>query len=144
MKKKIFLISIMAMLFACLFAFSVSAADNIIKLDKLPTLEEIHENRDAYVSHIDALEVFEEGKTNYKELDSDSVVVLSDLAETPTYYVYPTYYFMRSTYYSVSGNISNFNDAIAAADSTAFASYKSDGGTWGKGECDYHREAHIQ
>ena len=137
MKKKIFLISIMAMLFACLFAFSVSAADNIIKLDKLPTLEEIHENREAYVSRIDALEVFEEGKTNYKELDPDSVVVLSDLAETPTYYVYPCYYFIKSSAYNIAGNISNFNKAIQEADSTAFAGYTSAGGNWGNGECDY-------
>ena len=139
MKKKLLLIPLMVSLLMCAFVLCVSAEDNIIKLSELPTLEEIHANRGAYVSRVDALEVFEEGKTNYKELDPDSVVVLSDLAETPTYYVYPCYYFIRSSYYSISGNVSNFNSAIQAADSTAFASYSSEGSgnKWAKGECDY-------
>ncbi len=139
MKKKALLISLLTVVFACLLALGVSAENKIIKLDELPTLNEIHENREKYVSRVDALEVFEEGKTNYKELDPDSVVVLSDLAETPTYYVYPCYYFIRSSYYSISGNVSNFNSAIKAADSTAFASYSSEGSgnKWAKGECDY-------
>jgi len=137
MKKKILLFSLMVAILVCAFAICVSAEDNIIKLDKLPTLDEIHANREAYVSTIDALETFADGKTNYKELDPDSVVVLSDLAETPTYYVYPCYYFIRSSYYSVAGNLSNFNGAIAAADETAFAGYTATGGSWGNGDCDY-------
>ena len=133
MKKKILLFSLLVAILVCAFAICVSAEDNIIKLDKLPTLDEIHANRSAYVSTIDALEV----ESTYKTTDPDSVVVLSDLAETPTYYVYPCYYFIRSSYYSVAGNLSNFNGAIAAADETAFAGYTATGGTWGNGDCDY-------
>ncbi len=132
MKKKLLLIPLMVALLMCAFVLCVSAEDNIIKLSELPTLEEIHANRGAYVSTIDALE----DETTYKAKDPDSVVVLSDLAETPTYYVYPCYYFVRSSYYNVAGNIAKFNDAISAADPTAFAGYKSAGGTWANGECD--------
>ena len=133
MKKKILLFSLMVAILVCAFAICVSAEDNIIKLDKLPTLDEIHANREAYVSYVEALE----DETTYKAADPDSVIVLSDLAATPTYYVYPAYYLIRSTYYSIAGNLSKFNDAILASDPTAFAGYKSDGGNWGNGECDY-------
>ncbi|MBQ3040293.1 MAG: leucine-rich repeat domain-containing protein [Clostridia bacterium] len=133
MKKKILLFSLLVAILVCAFAICVSAEDNIIKLDKLPTLDEIHANREAYVSYVEALE----DETTYKAADPDSVIVLSDLAATPTYYVYPAYYLIRSTYYSIAANLSKFNDAILASDPTAFAGYKSDGGTWGKGECDY-------
>ena len=132
MKKKLLLIPLMVSLLMCAFVLCANAEDNIIKLSELPTLEEIHANRGAYVSTIDALE----DETTYKAKDPDSVVVLSDLAETPTYYVYPCYYFVRSSYYNVAGNIAKFNDAISAADPTAFAGYKSAGGTWANGECD--------
>lgn len=133
MKKKILLFSLLVAILVCAFAICVSAEDNIIKLDKLPTLDEIHANREAYVSYVEALE----DETTYKAADPDSVIVLSDLAATPTYYVYPAYYLIRSTYYSIAANLSKFNDAILASDPTAFAGYKSDGGNWGNGECDY-------
>ena len=132
MKKKILLISVMVMLFATLFAIGVNAENKIIKLSECPTLEQIHADRSAYVSTIDALEE----ETTYKTTDPDSVVVLSDLAETPTYYVYPCYYFIKSSSYNIAGNVSKFNEAIAKADSTAFAGYKSEGGSWANGECD--------
>ncbi len=134
MKKKLIFLAIMVIALMALMAISVSAENNIIKLDTLPTLEEIHANPSAYVSRIDALE-----ETEYKAKDPDSVVVLSDLAETPTYYVYPCYYLIRGTAYNVDGNIDNFNSAILAVDSTAFASYTSEGKSNGymHGECDY-------
>ena len=132
MKKKLLFLAIMVIALMSVLAITVSAEKNIIKLSELPTLEEIHANPSAYVSRIDALE-----ETTYKAADPDSVVVLSDLAETPTYYVYPCYYFVRSSYWNVSGNITTFNSAIEAADSTAFASYTSEGGNWMNGECDY-------
>lgn len=130
MKKKILLLSLMIACVACLFAVSVSAEDKIIKLDKLPTLEEIHQNRDAYVSHLDAFDGDSLG-----EKDSQSVVVLSDLAETPTYYVFPSYYYMRTTNNTVWGYLTKLNEAIAAADSTAFANYVGIGGGWSAGGC---------
>ena len=133
MKKRLFLVALMVAIFACLFTLAVSAENKIIKLDTLPTLEQIHANPSAYVSTVDALET----EDTYKATDPDSVVVLSDLASPPTYYVYPVYYFIKSTTYNIAGNISKFNNAISAADSTAFAGYTSAGGTWGNGECDY-------
>ena len=133
MKKKILIMAIMIVALMSIFVISASAESKIIKLDTLPTLEEIHANPGAYISRVDGLE----DETNYKSADPDSVIVLSDLAETPTYYVYPAYYLIRSTTYSIAANISNFNAKIAEADATAFAGYKSDGGTWGNGECDY-------
>ena len=133
MKKKILLFSLLVAILVCAFAICVSAEDNIIKLDKLPTLDEIHANREAYVSYVEALE----DETTYKAADPDSVIVLSDLAATPTYYVYPAYYLIRSTYYNIAANLSKFNDAILASDPTAFAGYTATGGTWGNGDCDY-------
>lgn len=132
MKKKILLIASIVAVVACLFAISVSAENKIIKLDKCPTLEEIHANRDAYVSHLDAFDGDSLG-----ERDSQSVVVLSDLAETPTYYVFPSYYYMRTTNNTVWGYLTKLNEAIAAADSTAFANYSGIGGGWSGGGCLY-------
>lgn len=132
MKKKLLLVSLMALVLACLFAFSVFAENKIIKLDTLPTLEEIHANRDAYVSHLDAFDGDSLG-----EIDSTSVVVLSDLAETPTYYVFPSYYYMRTTNNTVWGYLTKLNDAIAAADPSAFAGYVGIGGGWTGGGCKY-------
>lgn len=132
MKKRLLFLAIMIIAVMSVLAITVSAENNIIKLNTLPTLEQIHANPEDYISRIDALE-----ETTYKAADPDSVVVLSDLAETPTYYVYPCYYFVRSSYWNVSGNITTFNSAIEAADSTAFASYTSEGGNWMNGECDY-------
>ena len=98
MKKKILLIVTLVAVFACLLALSVFAENKIIKLSTLPTLAEIHADRDAYVSHLDAFDGDSLG-----EIDSTSVVVLSDLAETPTYYVFPSYYYMRTTNNTVWG-----------------------------------------
>jgi hypothetical protein len=50
MKKRLFLVALMVAIFACLFTLVVSAENKIIKLDTLPTLEQIHANRDQYVS----------------------------------------------------------------------------------------------
>ena len=130
MKKKILLIASMIAVVACLFAISVSAENKIIKLNTCPTLEEIHANRDAYVSHLDAFDGDSLG-----EQDSQSVVVLSDLAETPTYYVFPSYYYMRTTNNTVWGYLTKLNEAIAAADSTAFANYSGIGDGWSAGGC---------
>ena len=132
MKKKLLLVSLMALVLACLFAFSVFAENKIIKHNTLPTLEEIHANRDAYVSHLDAFDGDSLG-----EIDSTSVVVLSDLAETPTYYVFPSYYYMRTTNNTVWGYLTKLNDAIAAADLSAFAGYVGIGGGWTGGGCKY-------
>ncbi len=132
MKKKILLIVTLVAVFACLLALSVFAENKIIKLSTLPTLAEIHADRDAYVSHLDAFDGDSLG-----EIDSTSVVVLSDLAETPTYYVFPSYYYMRTTNNTVWGYLTKLNDAIAAADPTAFAGYVGIGGGWSGGGCKY-------
>ena len=132
MKKKILLISAMVTVLFCVFAISALAANNIIKLDTCPTLEEIHANREAYVSHLDA---FDDAK--YDGKDKDSVVVLSDLADPPTYYVYPAYYYMPGSSLAVYSTIGTLNSAISEADSTAFAGYASNDGNWGQGGCKY-------
>ena len=123
----------MIMALSCLLAISVSAENKIIKLDTLPTLEEIHANPSAYVSRIDALE-----STEYKDKDPNSVLVFGDSTSTATYYyVYPAYYLLRSSGWNLYDNLSTFNSAIAGADSTAFAEYTSPGGNYGKGRCDF-------
>ena len=132
MKKKLLLIGLMVMLFASIFALSVSAEDKIIKLDAVPTLEEIHANPDAYISHLDAFD-----GNSYGEIDSYSVVVLSDLAEAPTYYVYPSYYYIQSAYNSVYSHLPKLNAAISAADPTAFAGYASIDSNYCAGSCKY-------
>ncbi len=126
----------MVMAIVCLLAISVSAEDKIIKLDTLPTLEEIHANPSAYVSRIDA---FETGETyaKYREADSNSVVVLSDLAETPTYYVYPAYYYVPNTTLQYYSHMTVFNAAISAADSTAFAGYSAIDNNYSAGSSKY-------
>ena len=140
MKKKILIISILSVLFALVLAFSASAENKIIKLDTCPTLEEIHANPDAYISHLDEFD--DAAYETYRTADSSSVVVMFDNQATPTYYVYPAYYLIRSSYWYVSGGIAKLNETIAAVNASqdglnAFAGYTSDGGTWGKGECDY-------
>lgn len=132
MKKKILLIVTLVAVFACLLALSVFAENKIIKLSTPPTLAEIHADRDAYVSHLDAFDGDSLG-----EIDSTSVVVLSDLAETPTYYVFPSYYYMRTTNNTVWGYLTKLNEAITAADPTAFAGYVGIGGSWSAGGCKY-------
>lgn len=132
MKKKLLLISLMVALFACLLVISVSAENKIIKLTELPTLDEIHENPSAYVSHLDAFD-----GNSYGELDSSSVVVLSDLAALPTYYVFPSYYYIQSTSNDVYDQLPVLNAAISAADSTAFAGYSANSNSWGRGGCVY-------
>ena len=132
MKKKILLIVTLVAVFACLLALSVFAENKIIKLSTLPTLAEIHANPEAYVSHLDAFDGDSLG-----EIDSTSVVVLSDLAETPTYYVFPSYYYMRTTNNTVWGYLTKLNEAITAADPTAFAGYVGIGGSWSAGGCKY-------
>lgn len=132
MKKKILLIVTLVAVFACLLALSVFAENKIIKLSTLPTLAEIHANPEAYVSHLDAFD-----GNSYGEKDSESVVVLSDLAETPTYYVYPSYYYIQSTKNHVYNQLSILNAAIAAADPTAFAGYKAVDNSYCGGSCIY-------
>lgn len=132
MKKKIFIIALMVAMLICAFAISASAEDKIIKLSEAPTFDEIHANPDAYVSHLDAFD-----GNSYGELDSKSVVVLSDLAETPTYYVFPSYYYVQSTSNSVYYHLPTLNAAISAADSTAFAGYAANSSDWGQGGCKY-------
>ncbi|MBQ8146500.1 MAG: leucine-rich repeat domain-containing protein, partial [Clostridia bacterium] len=132
MKKKVLLIVAMVAMLACMLTITAFAENNIIKLDTIPTLEEIHANPSAYVSHLDAFD-----GDSYGELDSTSVVVLSDLAATPTYYVFPAYYYMRTTNNLVYGKLTKLNEAIAAADSTAFASYNAIDSSWCSGSCKY-------
>lgn len=102
-------------------AITVSAENNIIKLSTLPTLEQIHANPSAYVSHLDEFD--KDDYKTYRDRDSSSVIVLSDLAATPTYYVYPTYYFNRGGSWNGGDEVVILNQAIAAADPTAFAGY---------------------
>ena len=136
MKKKLLLIASMIAVIACLFAISVSAEDKIIKLDTCPTLEEIHANPEAYVSHLDAFD-----GDSYGELDSESVVVLCDSNDpkvAPTYYyVFPSYYYARNTNNTIYNRLTMLNEAIAAADPTAFANYNATDGNWGSGSCKY-------
>ena len=132
MRKKILLISAMVAVLCCLFAISAFAANNIIKLDTCPTLEEIHANREAYVSHLDAFD-----GNSYGELDSESVVVLSDLQDPPTYYVYPSYYYIQSTSNHVYNQLPKLNAAIAEADSTAFAGFSAIDNSYCGGSCNY-------
>ena len=110
MKKKLLLVSLMALVLACLFAFSVFAENKIIKHNTLPTLEEIHTNRDAYVSHLDAFD-----GNSYGEIDSESVVVLSDLQDPPTYYVYPSYYYIQNTKNHVYNQLPVLNAATVGS-----------------------------
>ena len=132
MKKKIFLISAMALVLVCIFAFSVSAENKIIKLSELPTLAEIHANEEAYISHLDAFD-----GNSYGEIDSESVVVLSDLQDPPTYYVYPSYYYIQNTSNHVYNQLPVLNAAIKEADSTAFAEYKAVDNSYCGGSCKY-------
>ena len=121
MKKKLFFFAILVIAIMSIFAISVSAENNIIKLNTLPTLEQIHANPSAYVSHLDEFD--KDTYKTYREKDSTSVIVFSDLAETPTYYVYPAYYFVRGGEWNGGSYVGKLNEAIAAADSTAFAGY---------------------
>ena len=132
MKKKLLLFSSMVLMLVCLFAISVFAENNIIKLATLPTLEEIHANPEAYVSHLDAFD-----GNSYGELDSYSVVVLSDLAEIPTYYVYPAYYYIQNTKNHVYNHLPTLNSIIAEADPSAFAGYKAIDNSYCGGSCKY-------
>ena len=124
MKKRLLLVALAVMLFSCVFAFSASAENNIIKLNELPTLEQIHANEGDYVSHLDALDA-----DKNKEKDSTSVVVLSDLQSPATYYVFPSYYIFEG--YEYHPNVSKLNDIISAADSTAYASWPATAGRGG-------------
>lgn len=132
MKKKILLFTILVLAFACVLALTAFAENKIIKLSECPTLEEIHANPEAYVSHLDAFD-----GNAYGEKDAQSVVVLSDLAETPTYYVYPSYYYIQSTSNVVHSHLPKLNAAISEADSTAFAGYASIDGNYCAGSCKY-------
>lgn len=132
MKKKILLFASLVVVLTCIFALAAFAQDKIIKLDTIPTLDEIHANREAYVSHLDAFD-----GNSYGEIDSESVVVLSDLQDPPTYYVYPSYYYVQSTKNQVNGQLPKLNEAIAAADSSAFAGYASIDGNYCAGSCKY-------
>ena len=117
MKKRLLVLAIMIMALSCLLAISVSAENKIIKLDKLPTLEEIHANPSAFVSHLDSFD-----SNSYAQKDSESVVVLSDLAETPSYYVYPSFYIFQSHEYWPA--TTTLNSAISASGiEGAFASF---------------------
>ncbi|MBQ7761556.1 MAG: leucine-rich repeat protein [Clostridia bacterium] len=124
MKKKILLISLMVVIFTMALVFSVSAENKVIKLDTLPTLEEIHANPNAYVSHLDAFD-----SNSFYASDPNSVVVLSDQQETPTYYVFPACYVITSASYTLS--FDSLNTALAEADASAFASYKRNSGRGG-------------
>lgn len=128
MKKKVLLIVAMVAMLACMLTITAFAKNNIIKLDTIPTLEEIHANPSAYVSHLDAFD-----DAAYDGKDKTSVVVLSDLAETPTYYVYPAYYYMPGTSLAVYSHLPTFNSIIEEADSTAFASYTTTNDNYGQG-----------
>ena len=121
MKKRLLFLAIMIIAVMSVLAITVSAENNIIKLSTLPTLEQIHANPSAYVSHLDEFD--KDDYKTYREKDSTSVIVFSDLAETPTYYVYPAYYFIRSGSWNGGSYVGKLNEAIAAADSTAFANY---------------------
>ena len=127
MKKRVLLISLLAVMLIAAFAIVISAADNVIKLSTIPTLEEIHANPSAYVSHLNAFD-----SSTYKELDADSVVVLSDAQSPESYYVFPSYYVIEST--SMVTNVTNLNAALAVAaekDSTIFSSFKDSGSRGG-------------
>ena len=117
MKKRLLVLAIMIMALSCLLAISVSAENKIIKLDTLPTLEEIHANPSAFVSHLDSFD-----SNSYAQKDSASVVVLSDLAETPSYYVYPSFYIFQG--YEYWPTTTTLNSAISASGiEGAFASF---------------------
>ena len=138
MKKKLLLLTVLVVAFACLFAIGINAEDIVRGFDYPPTLSEIHANPSAYVSHLSAFDGDSLG-----EQDSQSVVVLSDLATPPTYYVFPAYYYMRSTQNYVAGNLTKLNEAIAAYNTTTgsdvFANYQGVGtsGDWTGGKCLY-------
>lgn len=136
MKKKLLLVLAITVLFVLAFASSVSAEDKIIKLEECPTLEEIHANPDAYVSHLDSFD-----GDSYGDLDSESVVVLCDSNDAkvaPTYYyVFPSYYYARNTNNVIYNRLTQLNEAIAAADPTAFANYNATDSNWGSGSCKY-------
>ena len=121
MKKRLLFLAIMIIAVMSVLAITVSAENNIIKLDTLPTLEQIHANPSAYISHLDEFD--KDDYKTYREKDSTSVIVFSDLAATPTYYVYPAYYFNRGGSWNGGDEVVILNQAIAAADSTAFAGY---------------------
>ncbi len=124
MKKKLLLIAAMVAVLSCLFAITAFAENKIIKLDTLPTLDEIHANREAYVSHLDDFDTSE-----YKERDPNSVVVMSDLQSPPTYYVFPSFYVLERTSHSPS--VEKLNEYVANADSSAFATYAATGSRGG-------------
>ena len=121
MKKKVLITLTFVFVMVVALAFSVGAADKVIKLSTCPTLEEIHANPSAYVSHLDAFD----SNAQYLK-DSDSLVVLCDQQATKTWYVFPAAYVINSSQYSVS--YTSLNTALQAADSTAFASYSKDTG----------------
>ena len=119
MKKRVLLISLLAVMLIAAFAIVISAADNVIKLSTIPTLEEIHANPSAYVSHLDAFD-----SSSYKELDASSVIVLTDKQTTPTYYVFPAYYMIEST--GVCIRLTKLNTALQASEhATEIGAYSS-------------------
>ena len=137
MKKKLLLLAVLVMVFVCLLSVVSSAEEatvknKIIKLDEIPTLAEIHANPDAYISRIATFETGEEYAT-WREKDANSVVVFSDLAATPKYYVYPAYYCIRGTSYQYYSYLPKLNEEIAKVDPNAFAGYASIDGGYAQG-----------
>ena len=103
MKKKILLISLMVMLFACVLAISASAA--IVKHETDPGL-------DCAESAVTILDY--DAFNNSTASDKESRVVMTD---GTYYYVFPAYY-VFSTNSNFQPNLTNINAAMKAADST--------------------------
>ncbi|MBR2944815.1 MAG: leucine-rich repeat domain-containing protein [Clostridia bacterium] len=103
MKKKILLISLLAMLFVCIFAISVNAA--VIKLETDPGLD----CDDSLVSTLDY-----EAFNNSTATDKESKVVMTD---GTYFYVFPAYY-VFTTNSNFQPTLENINAAMKSADTS--------------------------
>ena len=103
MKKKILLISLLAMLFVCIFAISVNAA--VIKLEADPGLD----CDDSLISTLDY-----EAFNNSTATDKESKVVMTD---GTYFYVFPAYY-VFTTSSNFQPTLENINAAMKSADAS--------------------------
>ena len=136
MKKKIFLVSLMAVALVCILAISVFAEDiivskteseeygTVIQLSADPGLD----NASQYVSTLK--------KISDNGTDTESLCILTDGAETPSYYVFPASYIVLEradgkfdlTASDLSAAVAEFNEAKGTKYYESYSTYSSGGG----------------
>ena len=136
MKRKIFLVSLMAVALVCILAISVFAEDiivskteseeygTVIQLSADPGLD----NASQYVSTLK--------KISDNGTDTESLCILTDGAETPSYYVFPASYIVLEradgkfdlTASDLAATVAEFNAAKGTKYYESYSTYSSGGG----------------